>query len=103
MQWFKSISGIDECQSAEQFFDRLGVDYQIEKLRSRRLHVMRAFNKALVQVTPEAGDEEPLAAELLAQAYREQVEGDLSEVSPLQVYQRLRPSAVSLSDLLGGE
>jgi hypothetical protein len=102
MQWFKSIEGVDDCQSAEHFFELLGVEYHIDQLRARRLHVMRAFNRALSEVTPQAGDERALAAELLAQVYREQVNGELSDVSPLQVYKRLRPSAVSLDDLLGG-
>ncbi len=40
MEWFLALDGVDELESAEDFLNHFSVEYQPEKVRVIRLHLM---------------------------------------------------------------
>ncbi len=47
MDWFTSLDGIEELESAEAFLDFFGIPYEAAQVRSKRLHIMHHFNQQI--------------------------------------------------------
>lgn len=114
MDWFTTLPGIDELDTAEAFFAYFDLPWDPAVIRSKRLHIMHEFNRrlgAVIDVPPS----EPavdrtgpiarhtvrwaLARHLLDQSYRHFLQGDVAVKSGLSVYQRNQPSFVPWSQL----
>jgi nitrogenase-stabilizing/protective protein len=39
MDWFTSLDGVEELESAEAFLDFFGIPYEAVQVRSKRLHI----------------------------------------------------------------
>lgn len=101
MQWFDQIPGVESLTTGQEFFDFFHVSYEIERLNGRQLHILKDFNQRIANVADVQADAAfATAGELLAQAYEAQTQEEIASHSPLAVYQRLRPSRVSLSSLV---
>ncbi|CAG9000802.1 MAG: Nitrogenase-stabilizing/protective protein NifW [Candidatus Celerinatantimonas neptuna] len=100
MKWFKQIDGVQNLSSAEDFLSFFEIPFEAEKLASRHLHILKAFHIKLSKVSePLHSKAYEVAAQLLSEAYQEQVGQTLAKHSPLAIYQRMRPSRVLIRDL----
>lgn len=103
MDWFTSLDGVDELETAEAFLDYFGIPYEAAQVRSKRLHIMHHFNQkiktAKVDRCLNEQDRFLLAKTLLADSYQAFHHQDVKEHSTLGVYSRLTPSFVALTQL----
>jgi nitrogenase-stabilizing/protective protein len=103
MDWFTSLDGVDELESAEAFLDFFGIPYEAAQVRSKRLHIMHHFNQQIKNANSERCMNEQdrflLAKTLLAESYRNFHHQDVKSNSTLGVYNRLAPSFVAMSKL----
>jgi nitrogenase-stabilizing/protective protein len=103
MDWFTSLDGVEELESAEAFFDYFGVPYETVQVRSKRLHIMHHFNQQIKNAdSARCANEQDrflLAKTLLAESYRTFDHQDVKEHSTLGVYSRLTPSFVAFTQL----
>ncbi|MFM2481689.1 nitrogenase-stabilizing/protective protein NifW [Celerinatantimonas sp. YJH-8] len=101
MQWFKEIPGVVDLMTIYDFFTFFKIPFDVDKVTARHLHILKAFQLKIAAVTEPVPTEAAfdLAAELLTQAYQEQIGESISHSSPLAVYQRMRPSRVAFNDL----
>ena len=103
MDWFTSLDGIEELESAEAFLDFFGIPYEAAQVRSKRLHIMHHFNQQIKNANSERCMNEQdrflLAKTLLAESYRNCHHQDVKSNSTLGVYNRLTPSFVAMSKL----
>lgn len=103
MDWFTSLPGVDELESAEDFLDFFNVSYDPEQVRINRLHIMHQFNQKLRRSDAQQchceSDRHLLARTLLEESYRNFHHQEAKTHSTLQVYQRLAPSFVPFSAL----
>ncbi len=105
MDWFTALEGVDELESAEDFLDFFKIEYDPEQVRVSRLHIMHRFNQKLNQASAErcvsASDRYLLAQSLLAECYATFHQQEARLHSSMNVYKRLEPSFVPLSQLEG--
>lgn len=103
MDWFTSLDGVEELESAEAFLDFFGIPYEAAQVRSKRLHIMHHFNQQIKNANSERCMNEQdrflLAKTLLAESYRNFHHQDVKANSTLGVYSRLTPSFVAMSKL----
>jgi len=103
MDWFTSLDGVEELESAEAFLDFFGIPYEAAQVRSKRLHIMHHFNQQIKNASSERCMNEQdrflLAKTLLADSYRIFHHQDVKSNSTLGVYNRLTPSFVAMSKL----
>ena len=103
MDWFTSLDGIEELESAEACLDFFGIPYEAAQVRSKRLHIMHHFNQQIKNANSERCMNEQdrflLAKTLLAESYRNFHHQDVKSNSTLGVYNRLTPSFVAMSKL----
>ena len=103
MDWFTSLDGVEELESAEAFLDFFGIPYEAAQVRSKRLHIMHHFNQQIKNANSERCMNEQdrflLAKTLLAESYRNFHHQDVKSNSTLGVYNSLTPSFVAMSKL----
>lgn len=103
MDWFTSLEGVDELETAEAFLDFFGIPYEAVQVRSKRLHIMHHFNQQIRNARADRclneQDRFLLAKTLLTDSYRAFHHQDVKEHSTLGVYSRLTPSFVAFSQL----
>lgn len=104
MDWFTSLDGVDELETAEAFLSHFGVSFDPVQVRSKRLHIMHHFNQALRHANAErclsAQDRFLLAKTLLEDSYQTFDHQAVKEHSTLGVYNRLHPSFVPMTELI---
>lgn len=104
MDWFTSLDGVDELETAEAFLSHFGVEFDPVQVRSKRLHIMHHFNQALKKANHERclteQDRFLLAKTLLQDSYRAFDQHAVKEISTLGVYTRLNPSFVGMNQLM---
>lgn len=104
MDWFTSLPGIDELETAEEFLEFFGIAYDANQVRVNRLHIMHRFNlqlsKADLSHCYSEADRHLLAGKLLKDCYDKFDSHSLKENSTLSVYRRLDPSFVPFSALM---
>lgn len=98
MDWFNELPGIDELESAEDFFNYLSLNYDAKVLSVKHLHIMHDFHHRLKSMIPTVSYPAGSPAEraqclailkmALAQSYAYITEGQLAERSTLRVYQQ---------------
>ncbi len=103
MEWFNTLPGIDDIDTAEGFFDFFQLPYEQSVIRAKRLHIMHDFHRRLAGIislpladAPEGEAGEPariqarwsLARHLLGESYHHFLQGTLAAQSGLSVYQR---------------
>jgi nitrogenase-stabilizing/protective protein len=96
---------LDELNSAEEFLDYFGIEYDPAVVHVNRLHILQRFHDYLADV-----DDEPLAAQtrrnlyadLLAAAYQDFVRSDARTEKVFRVFRMHEPRqvAIPLTDLL---
>lgn len=105
MDWFTALEGVDELETAEDFLDFFEIEYDPEQVRINRLHIMHRFNQKLTQASTErcvsANDRYLLAQSLLGECYATFHKQEARLHSSMNVYKRLEPSFVPLSQLQG--
>ena len=103
MDWFTSLDGIEELESAEAFLDFFGIPYEAAQVRSKRLHIMHHFNQQIKKAKADRclteQDRFLLARTLLADSYQAFHHHEVKEHSTLGVYSRLTPSFVGFAQL----
>jgi nitrogenase-stabilizing/protective protein len=102
MEWFLTLPGVDELETAEEFLSHFELAFDTEQLRISRLHIMHRFHQALSQADGESLDEAgrfALAQQLLGEAYQTFHHQPVRGNSSLKVYQRLEPFFIPLSQL----
>lgn len=103
MDWFTSLEGVDELETAEAFLDFFGIPYEAVQVRSKRLHIMHHFNQQIKKAKADRclteQDRFLLAKTLLADSYQAFHHQEVKEHSTLGVYSRLTPSFVGFSQL----
>lgn len=102
MNWLLTLSGIDELETAEDFFDFFHVPYDASQLRSKHLHVMHAFHQRVDQLASMAKTaSEParfaMAKRELQQSYHLFAHQTVNAHSTLGIYERQRPSFIPLT------
>lgn len=104
MDWFTSLEGVDELETAEAFLSHFGVSFDPVQVRSKRLHIMHHFHQLLRKANPERCSTEQdrflLAKTLLQDSYQVFDHQAVKDKSTLGVYSRLHPSFVSMTDLM---
>jgi nitrogenase-stabilizing/protective protein len=103
MDWFTSLDGVDELESAEAFLDFFGIPYEAAQVRSKRLHIMHHFNQQIKKAKTDRclteQDRFLLAKTLLTDSYQTFHHQEVKEHSTLGVYSRLTPSFVTFAQL----
>ena len=102
MEWFLTLPGVDELETAEEFLAHFQLPFETEQVRISRLHIMHRFHQALSAADGSALDEAgrfALAQQLLAEAYQTFHHQPVRGNSSLKVYQRLEPFFIPLSQL----
>ncbi len=115
MEWFTSLPGIDELDTAEAFFDYFELPADPAVIRAKRLHIMHEFHRRLAQVISvplaglapgDAGElarnkaRWSMARHLLDQSYRHFLQGELAATSAMAIYQRHKASFIPWSALM---
>lgn len=104
MDWFTSLDGVDELETAEAFLSHFGIEFDAVQVRSKRLHIMHHFHKSLRNANHERclteQDRFLLAKTLLQDSYKAFNQHEVKENSTLGVYTRLNPSFVDCSQLM---
>ncbi|NDL62956.1 nitrogenase-stabilizing/protective protein NifW [Acerihabitans arboris] len=103
MEWFSTLPGVDELESAEAFFNYFELPCDPAVIRTKRLHIMHDFHQRLAGVISlpladlppgEAGELRrikahwSLARRLLSESYRRFLAGEVAEQSGLSIYRR---------------
>lgn len=83
MEWFYRLSGVNELDSIESFFEFFAVPYDAQALQARGLPVLTEFHHRLRAAVPLRNllDDDDradwrLAQRLLAESYRDQAGGE---------------------------
>jgi len=95
---------LEELESAEDFLDYFGLDYDPAVVHVNRLHILQRFHDYLAQVDEmpsEASERWVLHADLLAGAYQDFVRSDALTEKVFRVFHMHEPRSASvlLSDL----
>ncbi len=95
---------MDELESAEDFLDYFGIDYDPSVVHVNRLHILQRFHDYLAgveQMPSDTGKRRVLYADLLAGAYQDFVESDALTEKVFRVFQIQGPTVatVDLSEL----
>lgn len=106
MDWFAAIPGIEDLETAEDFFDFFRVSYESSVVRSKHLHLMHYFHQQIEQLTDTAATASmaarfSLARHVLQQSYQAFLDETVQQQSTLRVFVKQRPSFVPLTDLQG--
>lgn len=102
MEWFMSLEGVSELESAEDFLHHFCVPHDPAQVRHLRLHLMHGFHQRLAElssVPPDAAGRFALAQGVLTAVYQGLAQGCVAEQSSLRVYRRLDPLFIPLSSL----
>ncbi len=95
---------MDELESAEDFLDYFGIDYDPSVVHVNRLHILQRFHDYLAgveQMPSDTAKRRVLYADLLAGAYQDFVESDALTEKVFRVFQIQGPTVatVDLSEL----
>lgn len=102
MEWFMSLEGVSELESAEDFLHHFCVPHDPAQVRHLRLHLMHGFHQRLADLSAIPTDEAgrfALAQSVLTAVYQGLSQGGVAEQSSLRVYRRLDPLFIPLSQL----
>ncbi|WP_413732711.1 nitrogenase-stabilizing/protective protein NifW [Sodalis sp. RH20] len=115
MEWFSTLPGVDELESAEAFFAYFELPCDPAVIRAKRLHIMHDFHQRLAGVISlpladlppgDAGELRrnkaywSLARSLLNDSYRHFLQGAVAAQSGLSVYQRHKRCFIPWSGLM---
>jgi nitrogenase-stabilizing/protective protein len=102
MEWFTTLPGIDELDTAEAFFNYFELPFDHAFIVAKRMHIMHEFHRRLagaISIVPaDASDGSAgeliqlkarwsLARRLLEESYTHLLQGDSTERSARAVYQ----------------
>lgn len=96
---------LDELESAEDFLQYFGLDYDQSVVHVNRLHILQRFHNYLSQSNDSMPEDEELQKEIYAkfllQAYNDFVESDAQTEKVFKVFQMGEPKTafVSLDDI----
>ncbi len=96
---------LDELESAEDFLQYFGLDYDQSVVHVNRLHILQRFHNYLAQSSDSMPEDEDLQKEIYAkfllQAYNDFVESDAQTEKVFKVFQMGEPQTafVSLDDI----
>ncbi len=96
---------LDELESAEDFLQYFGLDYDQSVVHVNRLHILQRFHNYLSQSNDSMPEDEELQKEIYAkfllQAYNDFVESDAQTEKVFKVFQMGEPQTafVSLDDI----
>lgn len=96
---------LDELESAEDFLQYFGLDYDQSVVHVNRLHILQRFHNYLSQSNHSMPEDEDLQKEIYAkfllQAYNDFVESDAQTEKVFKVFQMGEPQTafVSLDDI----
>ncbi len=95
---------MNELESAEDFLDYFGIDYDPSVVHVNRLHILQRFHDYLAgveQMPSETAQRRVVYADLLAGAYRDFVKSDALTEKVFRVFQMRGPTVatVDLSEL----
>ena len=95
---------MNELESAEDFLDYFGIDFDPPVVHVNRLHILQRFHDYLAnveQMPVDTAKRRDLYADLLAGAYQDFVESDALTEKVFRVFQNqgLRTATVKLSEL----
>lgn len=102
MEWFLTLPGVDELETAEEFLAHFQLPFETEQVRISRLHIMHRFHQALSTADAASLDEVgrfALAQQLLREAYQTFHHQPVRGNSSLKIYQRMEPFFIPLSQL----
>lgn len=104
MNWLLSLSGIEELETAEDFFRFFNIPYDMAQLQSKHLHIMHLFHQRvlpLASMAETASDAArfAMAKRVLQQCYAQFAHQPVKTHSSLGIYERQRPSFIPLSTL----
>ena len=102
MEWFMSLEGVSELESAEDFLHHFCVPHDPAQVRHLRLPLMHGFHQRLAElsaVPPDEAGRFALAQGVLTAVYQGLAQGCVAEQSSLRVYRRLDPLFIPLSSL----
>lgn len=97
---------LDDLETAEDFLDYFGIEYDPAVVQVNRLHILQRFHDYLADVgelPTDAAGRRALHAGLLSSAYRDFVLSDALTEKVFRVFHRREPrtATVDLSDLTG--
>lgn len=104
MNWLLSLPGIDELETAEDFFRFFNIPYEMAQLQSKHLHIMHLFHQrivplALMAETASEAARFAMAKRELQQCYTQFAHQMVKTHSSLGIYERQRPSFIPFSAL----